>query len=134
VRERAQQLLARAESRLAPPARALAAREGAGAALDDTVRLLLSELAAPANLVAAPAAAPPGNAAAPAPAPTEPLTEREREVLRLIAEGLPNQQIADTLFLSLNTVKWHAGHILGKLGVANRTQAIARARALRLMD
>ncbi len=64
----------------------------------------------------------------------ESLTTREVEVLRLIAAGHPNQQIADLLFLSLNTVKWHAGHILGKLGVASRTQAIARARELRLVE
>jgi LuxR family maltose regulon positive regulatory protein len=60
----------------------------------------------------------------------EPLSERELEVLALIAEGLSNQEIAQRLFISLRTVKWHASNIYGKLGVSNRTQAVARARAL----
>jgi LuxR family maltose regulon positive regulatory protein len=60
----------------------------------------------------------------------EPLSEREIEVLELIAEGLTNQEIAFRLTLSLNTVKSHARHIYGKLGVRNRTQAVARARVL----
>jgi LuxR family maltose regulon positive regulatory protein len=60
----------------------------------------------------------------------EPLSERELEVLQLIAEGLTNPQIASRLFLSLHTIKVHAHNIYGKLGVHNRTQAVARARAL----
>jgi LuxR family maltose regulon positive regulatory protein len=63
----------------------------------------------------------------------EPLSERELDVLRLIAEGLTNQEIADRLVLSLRTVKWHAGNIYGKLGVKNRTQAVARARSLGIL-
>jgi len=62
----------------------------------------------------------------------EPLTPRELEVLQLIAKGLTNQQIADTLILSLGTVKWHTSQIYGKLGVGNRTQAVAQARRLGL--
>jgi len=64
----------------------------------------------------------------------EPLSERELEVLRLIAEGLSNQEIAGRLFLSVPTVKWHTTHIYGKLGVQNRTQAVTRARALGLLE
>ena len=60
----------------------------------------------------------------------EPLSERELEVLQLIAEGLTNQEIASRLFLSLNTVKVHTRNIYGKLGAHSRTQAVARARAL----
>jgi LuxR family maltose regulon positive regulatory protein len=60
----------------------------------------------------------------------EPLSERELEVLELVAEGLSNQEIAQRLYLSLHTVKWHMGNIHGKLGVKNRTQAVAKARAL----
>jgi len=60
----------------------------------------------------------------------EPLSERELEVLQLIAEGLMNREIADRLYLSLNTVKVHTRTIYGKLGVHNRTQAVAKARAL----
>jgi LuxR family transcriptional regulator, maltose regulon positive regulatory protein len=60
----------------------------------------------------------------------EPLTEREIELLSLIAEGLSNQDIARRLFISLPTVKWHTSNIYGKLGVRNRTQAIIQARSL----
>ncbi|MFC2023167.1 LuxR C-terminal-related transcriptional regulator [Chloroflexota bacterium] len=66
----------------------------------------------------------------PSPALVEPLSERELEVLQLIAEGLTNREIASRLFLSLNTVKAHTRNIYGKLGVRSRTQAVARARAL----
>jgi LuxR family maltose regulon positive regulatory protein len=63
----------------------------------------------------------------------EPLTARELEVLQLVAEGLSNQEIAAQLFLSLTTVKWHTHNIYGKLAVKNRTQAVAKARALGLL-
>ena len=64
----------------------------------------------------------------------EPLSEREIEVLQLIAEGLSNQEIGSRLYLSLNTVKAHTRNIYGKLGVNNRTQAGARARALGILS
>ena len=60
----------------------------------------------------------------------EPLSERELEVLALIAQGLTNREIASRLFLSLNTVKAHTRNIYGKLGVHSRTQAVAKAQAL----
>jgi LuxR family maltose regulon positive regulatory protein len=63
----------------------------------------------------------------------EPLSERELEVLQLIAEGLTNPEIASRLFLALNTVKTHSSNIYSKLGVHSRTQAVARARALGLL-
>jgi LuxR family transcriptional regulator, maltose regulon positive regulatory protein len=63
----------------------------------------------------------------------EPLSGRELEVLRLLAAGKSNQQIADELVVTLATVKSHVGHILGKLAAANRTQAVARARVLGLL-
>ncbi len=63
----------------------------------------------------------------------EPLSDRELAVLRLIAEGLSNREIAQRLYLSTNTVKGHSRNIYGKLGVNNRTQAAARARILGLL-
>jgi len=66
----------------------------------------------------------------PKPQLVDPLSEREIEVLQLIAEGLTNREIASRLFLALNTVKVHTSNIYGKLGVNNRTKAVARARAL----
>lgn len=77
-------------------------------------------------------AAPPNDP--PGPALPEPLTPREREVLRLLADGASNQQIAAALVISLATAKKHVSNLLGKLGAASRTQAIARARDLALID
>ena len=54
----------------------------------------------------------------------EPLTPREVEVLELLADGLPNRQIALRLGMSPETVKFHVAHISGKLGVSNRTEAV----------
>jgi len=63
----------------------------------------------------------------------EPLSEREIEVLQLIAEGLTNQEIANRLYLSLNTVKVHTRNIYGKLDTHHRAEAVARARALGIL-
>ncbi|MBE9166640.1 LuxR family transcriptional regulator [Pleurocapsales cyanobacterium LEGE 06147] len=63
----------------------------------------------------------------------EPLSDRELEVLHYLAMGLSNQAIAEQLFVSLPTVKWHARNIYGKLNVSNRTQAVARARELKIL-
>jgi ATP/maltotriose-dependent transcriptional regulator MalT len=63
-------------------------------------------------------------------APQSRLSQREIEVLRLVAQGNSNQQIADLLFISLHTVKTHARRINGKLGVERRTQAVAKAKVL----
>jgi DNA-binding NarL/FixJ family response regulator len=57
-----------------------------------------------------------------------PLSEREIAVLRLIAAGCSNREIADQLYLTVSTVKWYAGEIFSKLGVRSRTQAVATAR------
>jgi LuxR family transcriptional regulator, maltose regulon positive regulatory protein len=61
------------------------------------------------------------------------LSAREREVLRLIAEGHSNQAIADALIVAVSTVKRHINNIYGKLDVRSRTQALARARELKLL-
>jgi LuxR family transcriptional regulator, maltose regulon positive regulatory protein len=62
----------------------------------------------------------------------EPLSARELEVLRLLAEGMSNQEIAVQLVISLTTVKTHASNIYGKLGVQSRRQAVAKARVMGL--
>jgi DNA-binding CsgD family transcriptional regulator len=57
----------------------------------------------------------------------EPLTPRERQVLELVADGLPNRRIAERLDISDETVKFHLAAIFGKLGAVNRTDAVRRA-------
>jgi LuxR family maltose regulon positive regulatory protein len=74
-----------------------------------------------------------GPAADRAPGLIEPLSERELEVLRLLAAGLSNRAIAAKLILSEGTVKTHIHNLSGKLAAANRTEAAARARELRLI-
>ncbi|TME12857.1 MAG: NACHT domain-containing protein [Chloroflexi bacterium] len=64
----------------------------------------------------------------------EPLSERELEVLHLVARGDSNQEIAEVLVIALDTVKRHVTHIFEKLGVNNRVQAVARARTLGLLS
>ena len=70
----------------------------------------------------------------PAPGLIDPLTGRELEVLRLVAAGRSNQDIARELVVTLDTVKKHVSHILGKLGGSNRTEAVSRARELDLIS
>jgi LuxR family transcriptional regulator, maltose regulon positive regulatory protein len=80
-----------------------------------------------------PKPAEPGAAATSIPGLAEPLTARERQVLGLLAVGQANRDIADELVVTLDTVKRHVTHILAKLGAANRTEAVARARELSLI-
>jgi LuxR family maltose regulon positive regulatory protein len=63
----------------------------------------------------------------------EPLSQRELEILRLIAGGLSNREISQRLFLAVNTVKGHNRKIFDKLQVQSRTEAIVRARELGLL-
>jgi ATP/maltotriose-dependent transcriptional regulator MalT len=63
----------------------------------------------------------------------EPLSDREQEVLALVAQGLKNQEIADQLFVTLSTIKAHSNNIYRKLDVKNRVQAVARAQELGLL-
>jgi DNA-binding NarL/FixJ family response regulator len=73
------------------------------------------------------------SAATPESAIAQQLTRRERDVLALIALGQTNREIADTLSLTVSTVKTHVEHLIGKLGVSDRTQAAVRAIELGLV-
>ena len=74
-----------------------------------------------------------GTAPVAVPGLVEQLTSREREVLTMLAAGKSNQAIAGQLVVTLDTVKKHVSHVLGKLGAANRTEAVTRARELGLI-
>jgi LuxR family maltose regulon positive regulatory protein len=108
--------------------RATAPRDGAAAASRTYLDTLLA--AFPRAQAATLGAESPGRQAVPA----EPLSAREREVLRLLGAGLPGPEIARTLFVSPSTIKSHLKSLYGKLDVHSRDQAIARARELRLLD
>jgi len=85
----------------------------------------------------APASGPPGSSRGSRttiPGLLDPLTARETQVLLLLAAGAPNQRIADDLVVTLHTVKKHITHLLDKLGAANRTEAVTRARQLGLIS
>jgi LuxR family transcriptional regulator, maltose regulon positive regulatory protein len=71
--------------------------------------------------------------APPARSLTEPLSQRELEVLQLIARGLSNREIGGRLYLALDTVKGHNRRIFGKLSVQRRTEAVAKARSLGIL-
>ena len=85
----------------------------------------------------APVAPPPEEAAEQPPgtrrAMADPLSQRELQILTLICKGLSNQEIGQQIFLSLSTVKWHNQNIFDKLDVQRRTEAVARARELKLL-
>ena len=98
----------------------------AGGIASSYTQLLLSFFDRAAQPVSAPAQSAAADLA-------EPLTAREVEILRLIAAGMRNQEIADHLFISLSTVKRHIANGYGKLGVGHRTEAIARANELNLL-
>jgi LuxR family maltose regulon positive regulatory protein len=101
-------------------ARGIAATHGA---VGDYVRELLEALEQESLPL-------PSRTAGPA---AEPLTERELEVLRLLAAGLSNREIAETLVVALSTVKQHLKNLYGKLDVHSRTQAVARGRELDIL-
>ncbi len=95
------------------------------------VARLLAAMDGPASGQRRPTAPP---SSLPPPSPLiEPLSPRELEILRLIAQGLSNREIGQRLFLALDTVKGHNRHIFEKLQVERRTEAIARARELGLL-
>jgi LuxR family transcriptional regulator, maltose regulon positive regulatory protein len=96
-------------------------------------REYLIRLVAALQQAGAPVFPPASRGAVVVPGLVEPLSGRELEVLELLAAGRPNRAIAEELVVSLDTVKSHVAHILAKLGVANRTEAVARARELGLL-
>ncbi len=110
------------------PATILATLEDRARDIDPeaTARRVLAELerrpATPAPAAAGPAGAPP-----------DLLTDREAEILGLVADGLTNRTIAETLYLSTGTIKWYLSQVYSKLGVSSRTQAVARAREMHLL-
>lgn len=65
---------------------------------------------------------------------TDPLKKKEIEILRLIAEGLSNDEIAKKLFITTGTAKWYINNIFSKLGVNKRTQAVGKARSLKIIS
>ena len=114
-------------------------RPDIASALVSSARALLDAFASeqhqataePATPVATPL--PSGRPSHGVPSLPEPLTAREQEVLRLLAQGATNQEIADRLVVSLRTVKKHVGNLLLKLEAQNRTHAVARAREISLL-
>jgi LuxR family maltose regulon positive regulatory protein len=104
------------------------AAAGSGAAREHLHRVIRAFGPAPSGRTGRPEGAASG-----ATGRVEPLTDRELEVLRLLAAGRPNREIAQELVVTLETVKKHASHIFDKLGAANRTEAVAQARELRLL-
>jgi predicted ATPase/DNA-binding CsgD family transcriptional regulator len=127
--ERARLLLDRCEARLDAARFAGAVQRGEAGDLAWAVAAAQAHLAAPAPKAAS---TPPGQ---PGESPlVEPLTPRELEILHLIADGLSNRAIAEQLVLAVDTVKWYTGQIYAKLGVGSRTQAVARATELGILD
>ena len=111
----------------APPSQLAAALTALGAGLTVVDPTFLPSLIPPA-----PAAEPPGWSA-PAEPLVEELTPRELEVLRLMAEGLPNKTIAIRLGISEHTVKFHVNAVMGKLAAESRTEAVVHATRLGLI-
>jgi ATP/maltotriose-dependent transcriptional regulator MalT len=128
ARHRAEQLLARAKTILPLKVFDAASARGKAAELDTVARSVYDQLKLPREY------APPAVGSQTTVQPLlESLSERELEILRLLAQGLTNQEIAEKLFLVVGTVKAHNHHIFGKLGVTNRVQAITRAKDLDLL-
>ncbi len=131
MKQRAEEDLRRTVARRsAPPLEGQDAERTNPYAMAALLRDKLAQKARELNRHAVVATRQPTTAASPL---VEPLTERELEILRLLAAGMTNQQIADRLIVVVGTVKAHNHHIFGKLGVSSRVQASARARELNLL-
>lgn len=142
IKGRAEQVLADHRNKPSEDVHAATERAPADTDLDTVVADLQAELAVPTVVEGAEEERSKGaeeRAGAPAPphsgssALIEPLTDRERDVLELLAEGYTNREIAEELIIAVGTVKSHNHHIYGKLGVKNRAEAVARAIELDLL-
>ncbi|MDX1521127.1 MAG: tetratricopeptide repeat protein [Anaerolineae bacterium] len=133
TKDRVRQLLSRYEAELSPQDVTLAVQRGADSDLNVVITSLQSKLSSPEKQ--ADFIAPPSDTDAPQVFQPllDPLTARELEVLKLVAEGLSNREIARVLVIAQGTVKTHVHNICSKLGVSNRTKAAARARELQLL-
>lgn len=127
-RDEVEQMLQTLETQLPPSAFAAAWERGKKLEFGTVVVELSKELTHPAQAASLAAIAPTLYPL------DDPLTERELEILHLIADGLSNREIADQLVLAVSTVKWYINEIFGKLHVTNRTQAVAHARELGLLS
>jgi ATP/maltotriose-dependent transcriptional regulator MalT len=131
TQEKAQNLLGRYEPQTPSDLFASAIEQGQAGDLENTLVTLQAELpTAPSRSELEEETPAESRGAQPL---VEPLTPREQEVLRLIVQGRTNKEIADELVIVVGTVKAHASNIYGKLGVNNRTQAVAKARELDLL-
>jgi len=116
-----------------PPMAQLLSEAAARGMMPDYTARLLAAFEGVTNDAEPAAQLPPPVAASSPSSLVEPLSQRELEILKLITEGLTNREIADRLFLALDTVKGHNRRIFDKLQVESRTEAIARARELGLL-
>jgi len=103
-----------------------------GAPMAELLRQAASRGVAPGYVSKLLAAFPVSSVRGPSPL-VEPLTKRELEVLRLVAQGASNRAIAESLVVTTGTIKTHVSRIMGKLGARNRTEAVARARELDML-
>jgi predicted ATPase/DNA-binding CsgD family transcriptional regulator len=126
IKVRAEKMLEQQRTRLTAEQMENAIRQGQAEALATLVQTVQAGLAAGIEK-------PPRNAVDTPQPLIEPLTEREQEILRLLAQGLTNKEIAAQLTIVVGTVKTHNHNIYGKLGVDNRLQAVTRAQELNLL-
>ncbi|MCB9078810.1 MAG: tetratricopeptide repeat protein [Anaerolineaceae bacterium] len=134
TKDRAAQMRKQAEADVAGETLTAARQRGQARDLDAMVAFVHQALASIANPSSPPEkAAPSSPLTSPDHPPLDPLTDRELEVLQLMAAGRSNREIGAELVLALGSVKWYASQIYSKLQVKNRTEAAAKARALKLI-
>ncbi|MCB0170384.1 MAG: tetratricopeptide repeat protein, partial [Anaerolineae bacterium] len=135
TKDRGAQMLRQAEVDVTSETFTAARQRGQARDLDETVAFVYQVLASIANPSSSPAeTTPPIPSPTPNHPPLDPLTDRELEVLQLMAAGRSNREIGEELVLALGSVKWYASQIYSKLQVKNRTEAAAKARELKLLS